>query len=104
MNRLLTGQELSRFERTYIERWQQVRAQLRALQLDVERLDPQKNKACIERLHHLMHGVDGAWDCMHSSRPAEKSSRRQTDDEAIEAGLADVAALTPEELAEYGHK
>ena len=104
MTRLLTGQELNRFERIYVEKWQQVRAQLRALQLDAERLDPQKNKACLERLHHLMVGVDGAWDCMHASRPAAKSSRRQTDDEAIETDLVDVAALTPEELAEYGHK
>ena len=104
MTRLLTGQELSRFERSYVEKWQQVRAQLRALQLEAERLNPQQNKACYARLHHLMHGVDGAWDCMHSSRPQEGKRRFKSDDEAIEEGLVDVADISAELMEEYLQK
>ena len=107
MTRLsMTGQDITLFERNYIAKRQQG-VKLRALQMDAERLDPKQNKACYLRLHHLMQidAMDGAWDCMQrqptcrakavAGRPMTKRHRKR---------LGDVAALTPEELAEYGHK
>ena len=104
MNRQVSSQDGTAFEREYLLRWQSVRAQLRSLQLEASRLHPKQNKAPLTRLKMQIEAVDIAWDAMNAGRPSSKQKQPKADDRAIEKGLIDVAALTPEDLAEYGHK
>lgn len=101
MSRCLTGMDLTQWERSYLQKFEAVRASLRGMQIDSDKLDLSKNKAAIKRMKTYFTAVDAAFDQLTAGRPPKRKKKDAFDDPELQAELSELSA---EDLEGYGTK
>jgi len=106
MTNPLSRPEATNWQKGFIQRFNACKASLRSLQMEKERLYPQRNKGTLQKLSIYFDALDTAFAAINVKKP-EPRNRGSNDDRAIEKGLiglAELAALSDEELERYGEK